>query len=233
MPSRTVSRILVVDDEEQIRSALHTVLSARNYDVLLGSDGEEALALARQHAPDLVILDLAMPGLNGLEVCRQLRTWTALPILILSVRGGETDKIRALDLGADDYLTKPFATGELLARIRALLRRASGGQGPAAESLLRAGPLEIDLVKRRAMREDQELHLTRTEFDILVCLAQRANRVATSKAIMEQVWGEGSPSDQQTLRVHIGNLRKKVEPHPSVPRYILSEPGVGYRFSTL
>lgn len=227
----TIHHILVADDEEEIRGALYTVLSARHYEVLTASNGEEALAFAREHVPDLLILDLAMPGLNGLEVCRAVREWSSLPILILSVRGQESDKIRALDLGADDYITKPFATGELLARVRALLRRATVGREPSGDSLLFGGDLEVDPARRRAVRGGEELHLTRTEFDILVCLMQRANRVTTSKVILEQVWGEGSASDLQTLRVHIANLRKKVEPHPSVPRFILSEPGVGYRFS--
>ena len=167
MTTHSVPCILVVDDEEQIRSALHTVLSARSYEVVLGADGKEALDLARQHQPDLVVLDLAMPEMNGLQVCKQLRTWTAIPILVLSVRGSEADKILALDLGADDFLTKPFATGELLARIRALLRRAGAGQGAASDPVIRVGPLAIDTVKRRVLRDDVELRLTRTEFDIL------------------------------------------------------------------
>ncbi len=224
------SKILVIDDEEQIRRALKSILGARNYEVILASDGEEGLDLAIDHSPDLVILDLSMPGMSGLEVCKELRTWYNGPILVLSVRSGEADKIAALDLGADDYLTKPFSAGELLARVRALLRRSSGQA--AQPPVISAGDLEIDLARRCVTRAGQEIDLTRTEFDILAYLAQNADRVVTSKMILEHVWGPEYTEDTQTLRVHISHLRKKIEPHPSVPRYILTEPGVGFRFST-
>jgi len=223
------AKILVIDDEEQIRRALKSILSARHYDVILAVDGDEGIDLAIDHTPDLIVLDLTLPGMSGLEVCRELRTWYNGPILVLSVRSGDPDKIDALDLGADDYLTKPFSAGELLARIRALLRRASGV--PATPPVISAGDLEIDIAQRKVTRSGEEVELTKTEFDILAYLAQNANRVVTSKMLLEQVWGPEYGEDTQTLRVHISHLRKKVEPHPAVPRYILTEPGVGFRFS--
>jgi two-component system KDP operon response regulator KdpE len=223
------ARILIVDDEAQIRRALQAILSTRGYEVLSASDGAAALDLAIEHAPELIILDLAMPGMGGLEVCRELRTWYTGPILVLSVRGSDADKVAALDMGADDYVTKPFSAGELLARVRALLRRASGQA--AAPSVIAAGDLEIDIARRRVKRAGQDIELTRIEFDILAYLAQNADRVVTSKMILQTVWGPEYGEDTQTLRVHISHLRKKIEPHPSVPRYIITEPGVGFRFS--
>ena len=223
------ARILVIDDEEQIRRALKAILAVRHYEVILAAGGDEGLDLAVDHSPDLVILDLSMPGTSGLDVCRDLRAWYNGPILVLSVRSGDADKISALDLGADDYLTKPFSAGELLARIRALLRRASGV--PAAPPVISARDLEIDIATRRVTRSGSEIELTRTEFDILAYLAQNADRVVTSRMILEQVWGPEYGEDTQTLRVHISHLRKKIESHSSVPRYILTEPGVGFRFS--
>jgi two-component system, OmpR family, KDP operon response regulator KdpE len=224
------AKILVVDDEEQIRRALKSILSSRKYDVAIAENGEEALDLAIDNPPDLVILDLAMPGLSGFDVCRELRTWLNAPILVLSVKAGDADKIEALDLGADDYLTKPFSAGELLARIRALLRRAASL--PGSSPVISLDDLEIDIAQRRVKRAGAEIDLTRTEFDILAYLAQNADCVVTAKMILEHVWGPEYAEDTQTLRVHVSHLRKKVEPHPSVPRYILTEPGVGFRFST-
>ncbi len=229
-PERPI-HILVADDEAQIRRALGSILSTRGYQVSFAADGAEALARAIEQAPDLVILDLAMPGLSGLEVCRELRTWYTAPILVLSVKGADADKIAAFDLGADDYVTKPFSAGELLARVRALLRRASGQTAPPP--VISAGELEIDLAQRRVRRAGQEIELTRLEFDILAYLAQNAERVVTARMILEKVWGPeyGDTQDTGTLRVHISHLRRKIEPHPSVPRYLLTEPGVGFRFS--
>lgn len=224
------AKILVVDDEAQIRRALGAILSTRGYQVISASDGSEGLDLAIDHNPDLVILDLALPGMGGLEVCRELRSWYAAPILVLSVRGSDADKIAALDMGADDYVTKPFSAGELLARVRALLRRASGQA--TSRPVITAGDLEIDIAQRRVRRAGEEIELTRIEFDIVAYLAQNADCVVTSKMILEKVWGPEYGEDTQTLRVHISHLRKKIEPHPSVPRYILTEPGVGFRFST-
>ena len=227
-PEKT-ARILVVDDEEQIRRALKSILSARKYDVVLAANGEEALDLAIDHNPDMVILDMSMPGMDGIEVCRELRTWYTGPILILSVKSGDADKITALDTGADDYLTKPFSAGELLARVRAQLRRTASTVTSMPSIIV--GDLEIDIAHRRVKRSGEEIELTRIEFDILAYLAQNPDCVITSKMILEKVWGPEYGDDTQTLRVHISHLRKKIEPHPSVPRYILTEPGVGFRFS--
>lgn len=224
------AKILVVDDEEQIRRALKSILSTRKYDVLLAASGEEAVDLAIDHNPDMIILDMSMPGMDGVVVCRELRTWYTGPILILSVRAGDADKITALDTGADDYLTKPFSAGELLARVRAQLRRSASTV--ASVPSITVGDLEIDIAQRRVRRSDEEIELTRIEFDILAYLAQNANCVITSKMILEKVWGPEYGDDTQTLRVHISHLRKKIEPHPSVPKYILTEPGVGFRFAT-
>lgn len=229
IPERPV-RVLVIDDEEQIRRALKSILSARHYDVLLTSNGTEGLDAAIDHNPDLVILDLSMPDMSGLEVCEELRTWYTGPILVLSVRSGDSDKITSLDLGADDYLTKPFSAGELLARVRALLRRTAGQSVPLP--VIQAGDIEIDIAHRKVTRSGVDVELTKTEFEILSYLARNANCVVTSKMILENVWGPEYGEDTQTLRVHVSHLRKKVEPHPSVPKYILTEPGVGFRFST-
>ena len=223
------TRILAVDDEEQIRRALKSILSTRDYDVELAENGEEAIDKAIDNPPELVILDMSMPGLDGIEVCRELRTWYTGPILVLSVRGGDSDKIAALDTGADDYLTKPFSAGELLARIRALLRRSS--QPSAAAPLISVGELEIDFARRTVKRSGKEIDLTRMEFDILAFLARNADCVVTSKMILERVWGPEYGDDTQTLRVHVSHLRKKIEPHAKVPRYIITEPGVGFRLS--
>jgi two-component system, OmpR family, KDP operon response regulator KdpE len=221
--------ILVVDDEEQIRRALKSILTARKYDVVLAVNGEDAIDLAIDNPPDMVILDMAMPGLKGTDVCRELRNWYEGPILMLSVIGSDTEKAAALDIGADDYLTKPFSTTELLARIRALLRRSAAHVTPPP--VINTGDLEIDIAKRVVKRSGEEKELTRIEFDILAYLAQNADRVVTSRMILEKVWGPEYVEDTQTLRVHVSHLRKKIEPHPSVPRYILTEPGVGFRFS--
>ncbi len=221
-------KILVIDDQEQIRRALRSLLSARQYRVLLAENGEQGLDLAAEHQPDLIILDLAMPGISGLAVCRALRAWYHGPILILSVRGDEHDKIAALDLGADDYITKPFAAGELLARLRALLRRT--GAHEIAAPVITTGDLVIDVARRLVTRGGEPVALTPTEYNMLVFLARHANRVVTSQQLIDEVWGERAVEDTQALRAHISHLRKKIEPHPAVPRYIITEPGVGFRF---
>ncbi|MCX6372276.1 MAG: response regulator transcription factor [Actinobacteria bacterium] len=223
------TRILVVDDEEQIRRALKSILSTRGYTLEMATTGGEALIKAIDAPPDLVILDLALPDRSGIEVCRELRTWSSAPILILSVRANEADKIVALDEGADDYLTKPFSAGELLARIRALLRRAADLTSPPP--VITSGELEIDIARRRVKRAGNEIALTPTEFDILAFLARNAGLVVTQRMILEHVWGPEWVEDAQTLRVHVSNLRKKVEAHPGGPRYIITEPGVGFRFA--
>lgn len=221
-------KILVIDDEKQIRRALKSILVTREYDVRVSASGEESLDLAIDFAPDLIILDISMPGMSGLEVCKILRSWCEAPILILSVKSNDEDKIAALDIGADDYITKPFSAGELIARVRALLRRSSKNIVPTP--IIYAGDIEIDIPHRIVKRAGQEVNLTRIEFDILAYLAQNANYVVTSKMLLEQVWGPGYGEDTQTLRVHISHLRKKIEPHSSVPKYILTESGIGFKF---
>ncbi len=221
--------ILVVDDEAQIRRALSSLLTLRHYRVLLAETGEEGLELAADATPDLVILDLTLPGISGLEVCRELRAWYRGPILILSVRGGERDKIAALDLGADDYLTKPFSTGELLARIRALLRRTTAHETPPP--VVRLHELVIDLARRQVTRDGQPVTLTPLEYAILAYLAQHADCVVTSHQLIEHVWGADATEDTQALRVHISHLRKKIELHPTVPQYLVTEPGIGFRLA--
>ena len=223
------TRILVVDDEEQIRRALKAILSTRGYVLEMAATGEEALLKAIDAPPDLVVLDLALPDRSGIDVCRELRTWMSAPILVLSVRANESDKIEALDEGADDYLTKPFSAGELLARIRALLRRAAALTSPPP--VVEAGDLVIDIARRRVTLAGEDVALTPTEFDILAFLARNADLVVTQKMILEEVWGPEWVEDAQTLRVHVSHLRKKIEPSPGSRRYIVTEPGVGFRFS--
>ncbi|NTU72387.1 MAG: response regulator transcription factor [Coriobacteriia bacterium] len=224
-------RILVIDDEEQIRRALKSVLQARHYEVDTASTAEDGIALTAERTPDLVILDLTLPGMSGFEACRQLRGWYEGPVLVLSVLSSDSDKIDALDLGADDYLTKPFSTGELLARIRALLRRASPSASPVTD--IDVGDLHIDFARRVVMLRGESVRLTRIEFDILALLARNAGRVVTSSMLLEEVWGPEYVRDTQTLRVHISHLRKKIETPGDVPRFVLTEPGVGFRFADL
>jgi two-component system KDP operon response regulator KdpE len=223
------TRILVVDDEEQIRRALRSILSSRGYLLEMAATGEEALLTAIDAPPDLVILDLMLPDGSGIDVCRELRTWMAAPILILSVRANEADKILALDEGADDYLTKPFSAGELLARIRALLRRAAALTSPPP--MVTAGELEVDIARRLVRRQGDEVALTPTEFDILACLARNADLVVTQKMILQEVWGPEWAEDAQTLRVHVSNLRKKLGRSSDGLQYIVTEPGVGFRLT--
>lgn len=221
------ARVLVVDDEEQIRRALKSVLQARHYEVDLAETAEQGLEITAERTPDIVVLDLTLPGMSGLEACRRLREWYHGPILILSVRNADDDKIAALDLGADDYLTKPFSTGELLARIRALLRRTAGIDTSAAE--FTSGDLTIDFAKRAVTVQGEPVKLTRTEFDILAYLARNAGRVVTSHQLLESVWGPEYAGDTKTLRVHMSHLRHKIE-SGDVPCHIITEPGVGFRF---
>ena len=223
------TRILVVDDEEQIRRALRSILSSRGYVLEMAATGEEALLKAIDAPPDLVVLDLMLPDRSGIDVCRELRTWMASPILILSVKANEADKILALDEGADDYLTKPFSAGELLARIRALLRRAAALTSPPP--VITAGELEVDIARRLVRREGKEVALTPTEFDILACLARNADLVVTQKMILQEVWGPEWAEDAQTLRVHVSNLRRKLGRSSEGLQYIVTEPGVGFRLT--
>jgi two-component system KDP operon response regulator KdpE len=223
------TKILIVDDEPQILRALRAGLAAQGYEVIGASDGEEALDKASTELPDAVILDLNLPRKSGLEVCRELRQWSSVPIIVLSVRDAERDKVTALDLGADDYLTKPFGTDELLARLRVALRHAELREG-AGEPVVRAGNVVIDLARHIVQRGEEEVHLTATEYNLLAYLATNAGRVLTHTQIMEHVWGAGYESETQTLRVYISQLRRKLDPDSLQPQMITTEPGIGYRF---
>lgn len=223
------TKILIVDDEPQILRALRAGLAAQGYEVIGASDGEEALDKASTELPDAVILDLNLPRKSGLEVCRELRQWSAVPIIVLSVRDAERDKVTALDLGADDYLTKPFGTDELLARLRVALRHAEAREG-AGEPVVRAGNVVIDLARHIVQRGEEEVHLTATEYNLLAYLATKAGRVLTHTQIMEHVWGAGYESETQNLRVYISQLRRKLDPDSLQPQMITTEPGIGYRF---
>jgi two-component system KDP operon response regulator KdpE len=223
------TKILIVDDEPQILRALRAGLAAQGYEVIGASDGEEALDKASTELPDAVILDLNLPRKSGLEVCRELRQWSSVPIIVLSVRDAERDKVTALDLGADDYLTKPFGTDELLARLRVALRHAELREG-AGEPVVRAGNVVIDLARHIVQRGEEEVHLTATEYNLLAYLATNAGRVLTHTQIMEHVWGAGYESETQNLRVYISQLRRKLDPDSLQPQMITTEPGIGYRF---
>lgn len=225
----TRPHILVVDDEPQITRVLRTSLNAQGYEIRAANDGETALEIAKDFAPDLVITDLAMPNMNGIELCRRLRQTSQVPIIVLSVRGEERSKVEALDSGADDYVTKPFSTGELLARIRAALRR-SPASGEAPQTLLELGKFRIDLDAHSIAVAGREVRLTPKEFDVLVYMAQHPRKVLTHRAILNAVWGGNSVEQNEYLRVFVGQLRKKLEADASEPRYILTEPWVGYRF---
>lgn len=223
--SHAGGRILVVDDEPQIRRALRTALTAHGFEVETAEDGDDALVRIATWTPDAIVLDLVMPGKDGFEVVRDTRTWSQVPIIVLSARGQESDKVQALDLGADDYLTKPFGIPELLARLRAVMRRAA----PTAETVLTAGPVTIDIAKHEVRRNGQTIHLTPTEFDLLRVLAVNAGRVLTHRQVLEQVWGGYAAENAPQLRVYINYLRRKLEDDPAHPRLILTEPGIGYR----
>ena len=222
-------RVLVVDDEASIRKFLRVSLAAHDYQVFDVDSGRAALAAVTAHRPDLVILDLGLPDMDGIAVTRQLREWTKIPIIILSVREHEQDKIAALDAGADDYLTKPFGIGELLARMRVVMRRIA----PSADSpVFTTGDLTVDLTRRIVTVAGQETQLTPTEYDLLRVLVTNAGKVITHHQLLRAVWGLGYEPETHILRVNISNLRRKIESDPARPRYVLTEPGVGYRLRT-
>ena len=223
--------ILVIDDEPQILRALRTILTAQNFRVTLANRGEEGLALAAANLPDLIILDMNLPDMDGLQVCEQLREWTQLPIIVLSVRDSERDKVRALNKGADDYLSKPFGVDELIARIRVALRHAAQSQ-TSANPQVTAGDLVIDLAAHTITKGGEEVKLTATEFKLLAYLCTHPGRVLTHKGILEHVWGPEYVDNVEYLRVYMSQLRKKLEDNPKEPEFLLSEPGVGYRFSS-
>ncbi|MEA2533770.1 MAG: two-component system, OmpR family, operon response regulator KdpE [Actinomycetota bacterium] len=222
-------KVLVVDDEEAIRKAVRRALSSRGFAVEVAADGEEAIGAARTFDPDLVILDLNLPELDGLAVCRHLRAWSAVPILVLSVREDEADKVAALDLGADDYLTKPFGVDELMARVRALLRR-TGGQGTPGPFRFNDGDLSIDLSRHTIARGGAEIHLTKTEWSLVEALAQHPGKLLTHGWLLDRVWGNGYEGDVDVLRVFVSQLRRKIEEDPRRPRIVVTDPGIGYRW---
>jgi two-component system KDP operon response regulator KdpE len=218
--------ILIVDDEEAIRQFLSVTLTSQGYTIVEAVSGQEALSSVSSQHPDLIILDLVLPDIDGVEITRRLRQWTQIPIIILSVRGSEMDKIAALDAGADDYLTKPFGTGELLARMRVAWRHQSYSP---EESIFINRALTVDLPSRKITVSGQEIQLTPTEYDILRALVNHAGRVLTHRQLLQTVWGEQYGNELHMLHVNISNLRRKIEPDPARPRYIITEPGVGYR----
>jgi two-component system KDP operon response regulator KdpE len=221
--------ILVIDDEPQILRAMRTILTEKQFQVTTANRGEEGLALAAANEPDLIVLDLGLPDMDGVEVCRQLREWTQLPIIILSVRDSERDKVAALDMGADDYLTKPFGIEELLARVRVALRHSASRRGTQSKTV-RAGALTIDLAWHIVRRGESEVKLTGTEYKLLAFLAANHGRVLTHQSILTHVWGQEDSDHTEYLRVYMRQLRKKLEADPERPQYILTEPGIGYRF---
>ena len=233
-----MTRVLVVDDEPQILRALAINLRARGYEVDLAPDGEQALALAARHHPDVVVLDLGLPGIDGVDVIRGLRGWSTVPIVVLSVRDGERDKVAALDAGADDYVTKPFGMDELLARLRAAVRRAT----PAEEEPIVSTPdFTIDLGAKRVHRAaagadgdggGEELRLTPTEWHLVEVLVRNQGKLVSQRQLLQEVWGPEYHDETAYLRVHMANVRRKLEPEPSRPRYFFTEPGMGYRFES-
>lgn len=222
------NRVLIIDDEGQIRKFLRVSLSAHGFDVEEATTGREGINQMAKYRPDLVLVDLGLPDLDGKEVIRALREWTKVPIIVLTVREQEQEKIEALDAGADDYVTKPFSVGELLARIRVSLRRSLTAE---SEPILTCGDLAVDLNLRRVMLKDREIKLTPNEYEIIKTLIKHAGRVLTHKQILQAVWGNDYGNDTQYVRVYMNQLRRKLEDDPARPRYIITESGVGYRLS--
>jgi two-component system KDP operon response regulator KdpE len=220
------ARILIIDDEQSIRRFLRVALTAQKYTVFEAATGQEGISAALNNKPDVIILDLGLPDMDGVEVTGMLRQWTQTPILILSVRGSESDKIAALDAGADDYLTKPFSVGELLARLRVALRRIS--LEPEDNTFI-SSDLKVDLVRRIVTIREQEIQLTPNEYNLFKVLITHSGRVLTHRQLLKEVWGKVYESEFHILHVNICNLRRKIEPDPARPRYIITEPGVGYR----
>jgi two-component system KDP operon response regulator KdpE len=232
VPAELTARrnILIVDDEAQITRVLRTTLSANGYTVRTAGDGDEALEVMRGWPPDLVVTDLSMPNMGGLELCRRIRAKSAVPIIVLSVRGEEKAKVDALDAGADDYVTKPFNMNELLARVRAGLRRSASPMTEAEVSEIKVGDFHIDFATRVVLVRGREVRLTPKEFDLLTYLARHPNKVLTHRALLAAVWGGNSTEQPEYLRVFMNHLRKKLELESASPQYILTEPWVGYRF---
>ena len=228
MTERTAT-ILVVEDEAQMRKFVHLALEAQGYRIVESETGKDALQQAAAYTPDLVLLDLGLPDMDGLEVTKRLREWSAMPIIVISARGRENEKVEALDAGADDYLTKPFGNAELMARIRVALRHAARSPQDPTSSVITVGDLKIDLMKRLVFVGDTEVHHTPIEYKLLATLMHHAGRVMTHKQLLDQVWGPGHAHQMQYLRVYMTQLRQKLEKTPARPKYLITEPGVGYR----
>ncbi len=226
----TKFKVLVIEDELPIRRFLHASLSANGYEVMESANGQDGLLLAASRNPEVVILDLGLPDMDGLEVTKRLREWATMPIIVLSARGKENDKIAALDAGADDYLTKPFGVGELMARMRVALRHATQSAGDTS-AVFAAGDLKIDYARRLVTMGDQPVHLTPIEYKLLTTLAMNAGKVITHQHLLKEVWGPAYATESHYLRVYMRQLRHKIEREPAQPRYLLTEPGVGYRLA--
>jgi two-component system, OmpR family, KDP operon response regulator KdpE len=221
--------ILLIEDEPQMRRFLRTALGSNDYRLIEAETAKSGLALAASRNPDVILLDLGLPDRDGLDVARELRGWSAVPIIVLSARGREEDKVKALDLGADDYLTKPFGVDELLARIRVALRHAAMPANAAPQPLFEVGGLRVDLPARRVWRSGQEVHLTPTEYKLLTTLVRHAGKVLTHRQLLKEVWGSSYANQSHYVRVYLAQLRQKIEEDPARPRLLLTEPGVGYR----
>lgn len=222
-------RVLIVEDEPQMQKFLRASLTSAGYRTLEASTGKEALQLARMHNPDLVLLDLGLPDMDGMDVARELRQWSMRPVIVISARGQEQDKVDALDAGADDYLTKPFGTSELMARIRVALRHAARESEERVEPVVSVGTLRVDLDKRQVWKGDVEVHLTPNEYKLLAYLLKNAGKVLTHRQLLKEVWGPSHASQTHYLRVYMAQLRHKLEDDPARPRWLATEPGVGYR----
>jgi two-component system KDP operon response regulator KdpE len=221
--------ILVIEDEPPLQKFLRVTLESQDYKVIEAARGEEGLRHAAAAQPDLIILDLGLPDLDGIEVTRRLREWSAIPVIVVSARGKEQDKIAALDAGADDYLTKPFSVGELLARVRVVVRHLSTANRDTGNPVYEAGPLRVDLSRREVKVDGQAVHLTPNEFKLLSVLVKNCGKVLTHRQLLNEVWGPGSGNETHYLRVYLNQLRQKIEADAARPRFLLTEPGVGYR----
>ena len=223
--------VLVVEDDKNIRSLIQTILGTNGYAVLTAQTGEEAMMMLTSYCPDLVLLDLGLPDVDGQSLLKRVRSWSQVPIIVVSARTHERDKVLALDLGADDYVTKPFGTSELLARVRTALRHAAQNSGSGGHQTYICGDLTVDWERRRVMREKQDIHLTQNEYKIVALLAQNAGKVMTYDQIIQHVWGPNAAGDNRILRVNMANIRRKLEPNPAEPQFIFTEIGVGYRMA--
>jgi two-component system KDP operon response regulator KdpE len=225
-------KILLIEDEQEIRRFLRVSLVGQGYRLIEAATGRDGVMHAADQQPDLMILDLGLPDIDGMEVIRQVREWSRMPIVILSARGQEHQKVDALDAGADDYLTKPFSVGELVARVRVALRHAAQATGESGEPIFISGNLRVDLVRRQVFVGDEEIHLTPIEYRLLTTLVKYAGKVITHRQLLKEVWGPGNAEETHYLRVYMAQLRRKLEDDPARPEYLLTEPGIGYRLAS-